>query len=43
MSARLQKGNGSIPAGRVQQDGGLLFADRAAAADSPVAENEKNL
>jgi len=33
MLARLRKSDGSIPAGRVQQDRALLFADRAAVAD----------
>ena len=43
MLARLRRSDGSIPAGRVQQDRALLFADRAAGADSPVAENKKKL
>ena len=34
MLARLRKSDGSIPAGRIQQDRALLFADRAAAADN---------
>jgi 6-phosphogluconolactonase len=33
MLARLRKGDTSIPAGRIQQDRALLFADRAAAPD----------
>ena len=33
MLARLRKGDASIPAGRIQQDRALLFADRAAAPD----------
>ncbi len=33
MLVRLRKGDGSIPAGRIQQDRALLFADRAAVAD----------
>jgi 6-phosphogluconolactonase/glucosamine-6-phosphate isomerase/deaminase len=32
MLARLRAGDRSIPAGRVRQDGALLLADRAAAA-----------
>jgi 6-phosphogluconolactonase len=43
MLARLRRSDGSIPAGRVQQDRALLFADRAAGADSPVAENKERL
>lgn len=35
MLPRLREGDGSIPAGRVQQDQALLFADRAAFAVAP--------
>ncbi len=40
MLARLRKGDGSIPAGRVQQDRSLLFADRAAVADGSLEMTE---
>jgi 6-phosphogluconolactonase len=33
MLLRLRKGDSSIPAGRIRQDGAVIFADRAAAGD----------
>lgn len=37
MLARLRKGDGSIPAGQVERDSALLFADRGAAGDNAGA------
>jgi 6-phosphogluconolactonase len=43
MLARLRKGDGSIPAGRVQQDRALVFADRAAVSDMSLAGKDAPL